>query len=274
MHQKITIITSKSKTGLNFDTLWNYRELFIFFCLRDIKLRYRRLPIAVFWTIVPPLLMSSVFELSLGKVMPISPAHLPYLLFAYLGLIFWNFFSGILFRSSSSLLNNQSLITKTFFPRILLPLSAASIVFVDFVFAFLLFTCLMYFYRIDINFLYLLIFIPALVISFLFASGIGIAFSALNIKYKDIRDLLPMLTSLLFFLTPVIYPVKLVSHYYYPLLYLNPLMGVIDTVRTTIFGQSTISWFGLGVSTISSLIIFVIGISYFQKVESELVDII
>lgn len=274
MAYKSTTITSASNQNLHLSTLWRYRELFIFFCLRDIKLRYRRLPIAIFWTIVPPFLMSSIFNLSFGKVITISPSGLPYLLFAYLGLIFWNFFSAILTRSSSSLISNQSLITKTYFPRILLPLSASSIALVDFGFVFLFFTGLMFFYHIDVNFQQLIIFIPALLTTFLFASGIGIAFSALNIKYKDIRELLPMLTSLLFFLTPVIYPVKLISHYYYPLLYLNPLMGVIDTVRSSLFNQSTINWFGIGVSVFSSLLIFITGISYFHKVENELVDMI
>lgn len=270
---KTTIIKASQNSNIFFN-FFTYNELFIFFALRDIKLRYRHLAIAVFWTTTPPLLMSSVFNFTLGRVIKTSPPHIPYILFAFLGLIFWNYFSSIVFRSNNSLLNNQSLITKIYFPRIILPLSSSAVSLADFFFSFLFFLLLALVFNIPINLFQLIVFIPCILVTFLFASGLGIGFSALNIKYKDAREILPLLTSLLFFLTPVIYPVKLVSDFYYPLLYLNPLMGVIDTVRDTLFGPGNLNWRGFSVSFLSSATIFCLGVLYFKKVESEIADLI
>lgn len=274
MSQKITIIKPIQGIQFNFRDLWDYRELFLFFAFKDIKLRYRHFVIAFGWTTMPPLLMSNVFNLSLGKVIQTSLPHIPYLLFVFLGLIFWNLYSSIVFRASGSLLNNQILVTKTYFPRILLPLSSTIVCLVDFLLVFGIFGILSYIYKIQLTVINLIYFIPAILITFLFGTGLGIFFSALNIKYKDIRELLPLITSLLFFLTPVIYPVKLVSNFYYPLLYLNPMMGVIDTIRTALFESVQVNFFGLLVSTISALIFFFLGIVYFKLVENELTDII
>lgn len=274
MSHKITILKPSTGTGINLSELWSYRELFLFFGLRDIRLRYRHPAIAIFWAIIPPLVMSSVFNLSFGKVIQITPANIPYVLFAYLGLVFWNYFSSVVYRSSSSLLTNQALITKTYFPRIILPLSSATVGLVDFCFVFIVFLGLTHIYNIDLHLLRLLFLIPCLVITLLFSMALGMLFSALNIIYKDTRELLPLLTSLLFFLTPVIYPVKLVSGYYYPLLYLNPMMGVIDTARTSMFESSSINVQGMLISFTSAFIFFLIALIYFKKVESELVDII
>lgn len=274
MTKKITVIKADNSINFNIRKLFSYHELFIFFALRDIRLRYRHLIIAVFWTTFPPLLMSIVFNFTLGKVIQTYPPHIPYLLFAFLGLIFWNYFSSIVYRSSSSLMNNQNLITKIYFPRIILPLSASSVSLVDFFFSSMLFVGLLFFYKLPVNPLQLIGFLPCLAATFFFASGLGLAFTALNIKYKDIRELLPLLTSLLFFLTPVIYPVRLVSNFYYPLLYLNPMMGVIDTARSILLEPSQINWHGFSISFLSSLVIFTIGAFYFRSVESEIADIL
>ena len=273
MSKKITIIKSHSGFNFSISELWKFHELFVFFALRDIKLRYRHLPIAVFWTTAPPLVMSGVFNFTLGKVIK-TPAHIPYIFFAFLGLIFWNYFSSVVFRSNGSLLSNQASITKIYFPRIILPLSSSAVSLVDFFISLLFFLLLALFFKIPINLFQLVVFIPSIVVTFLFASGLGMGFSALNIKYKDVRELLPLLTSLLFFLTPVIYPVKLVSDFYYPLLYLNPLMGVIDTIRNALFESANLNWGGFFVSFLSSTIIFCLGALYFKKIESEIADII
>lgn len=272
MTKKTTVIKANSDARFNLQEILSYHELFSFFALRDIKLRYRHITIAIIWATIPPLTMSLVFNFTLGKVIQTSPPHVPYILFAYLGLIFWNYFSSIIYRSSNSLISNQALITKIYFPRIILPISSSTVSLVDFFFSLVLFCIILLYYQLPLNLTYLAIVIPNLVITFLFASGLGVGFAALNVKYKDIRDLLPLLTSLLFFLTPVIYPVKLVSDFYYPLLYFNPMMGVIDTSRTSLFEPSYINWHGLSVSFISALIIFCSGALYFKKTESEIID--
>lgn len=274
MIQKITIIKPIKGFQFRLIDLWNYRELFLFFSFRDIKLRYRHFFIAFFWTTAPALLMSSVFNLSLGKVIDVNPPHLPYLLFAYLGLIFWNLYSSIVFRSSGSLLNNQLLITKTYFPRIILPLSASVVCLVDFFLVFMIFIMISGLYHVSPSLISYLYLFPVVLITFIFGSGLGLFFSALNIKYKDIRELLPLLTSLLFFLTPVIYPVKLVAHFYYPLLYLNPMMGVIDTARSVFFESEQINFLGLFISSASAIVFFITGVIYFKLIEKELADII
>jgi lipopolysaccharide transport system permease protein len=223
---------------------------------------------------MPPLLLSTVFSITVGKVIDTHLKDIPYIIFAFSGLIFWNLFSSVVSRSSNILIHNSQLISKLYFPRVLLPLSSSGVGTADFTCSLVVLLGLLIFFNISIGFSQFLIIFPAVIITLLFGSGIGMLFSGIYIQYKDVRELLPLITSVLFFLTPVIYPVKLVSHYYYPLLYINPMMGVIDTVRLTLFGPDFINWNGLLVSSISAVIFFCIGLFYFRQIEKELADII
>lgn len=268
-----TIIDSK-KTGINLKKIWSFRELFIFFALRDIKLRYKFKILAFFWASFPPFLISLIFAFSLGRAISGSPSHLPYIIFAYIGLIFWNLFSSSVSRCSGSLLNNKSLFTKVSFPKIIVPISSVIVSYIDFFVGFLFLFILLYLYKQPIHLAGVLFIIPSLLIIFLTSVGLGLSFGTLSIKYKDTREILPLLLSLLFFSTPIAYPIKLISTEFHILLFLNPLIWVIETIRSTLFSSEPINLLGLAVALTISLAIFSTGLAYYIYSEKELIDIL
>jgi lipopolysaccharide transport system permease protein len=268
------IIKPQKTLRIDWRELWAYRELFYFFAWRDIKARYKQTAIGIAWAILQPFIMMVVFTLFFNKVVGIQSGAIPYAIFSYTGLLFWNYFSQALNRSSESLVANQGIITKTYFPRVIAPISATIVAAIDFCFAGVIFVGLMAYFRIVPGLEGVLLFFPMLFVSFIAASGLGMFLSALNVKYRDVRQALPFFIQTLLFLTPVIYPVSMVPERFQWLLYLNPMTGVITTMRATLLHEGVIDWSLVSISIVSALALFVLGFVYFKRREREFADII
>ncbi len=268
-------ISANQSNSINLKELWAYRELFFFFAWRDIKVRYKQTAIGAGWAILQPVLATGVFTLFFNKVAGISSgnAHIPYPVFAFLGLMYWNSFSGTVNTVANSLLSNSGVLTKVYFPRLLPPLSATALSIIDFCFASLFFFVLLLFYGVTPHILGFLLLIPALFLIQYGGLAIGIFFAALNVKYRDVRTALPFITQLMLFVTPVIYPISLVPQRFRIFIDLNPAAGAINMIRAGFFGTA-INWAGVLLSFITATIMMFIALTYFKKVERGFVDII
>ena len=253
--------------------LWQYRELLYFFTWKDLKVRYKQTTIGILWAILQPFITMVVFTIFFGKLAGLPSDGVPYPIFVYTGLLFWQFFSGALSETSSSLTGNQSIITKVYFPRLILPISSVITKFIDFLVASIILVAMMIYYGYT-PYLGGLFIIPLLLlITFMASVGLGLFLSAINVKYRDVRYALPFFIQILLFLTPVIYPASIAGKYSW-FLALNPMTGVIQSARAALLGSTPINWFLIGISAIACFIMLLIGIIYFKKVERYFADVI
>lgn len=269
-----TLIKPQKKLSISLQELWAYRELFYFFTWRDIKVRYKQTAIGASWAIIQPFITMVVFTLFFNRVAGIESGNVPYAIFSYTGLLFWLYFSTSLSQVSNSLVNNQSVITKIYFPRIIIPISSTLLGVVDFFFAGIVFIGLLFFYQVQPGLLGILLVLPMLLLTLVTSLGIGTFLGALNVKYRDVKAAIPFIVQLGLFLTPVIYPISLVPERFQWILNLNPMSGVINTMRATLLGQGSVDWMGLGISVLSATVMLIIGILYFKRTEREFADII
>ena len=235
----------KPKSGLsNIDLaeIWRYRELFYIFAWRDIKVRYKQTILGVGWAVLQPIFSTFIFTVFFGDLVKIPSGALPYPLFVLIGLIFWGFFSGILSHASSSLIENESIVKKIYFPREILPLSTVGANLVDFAISFTLLIVVAVYFHFLPNPLLILIVLIGLIIGILGAGGMGLLLSAFNIKYRDVRYILPFFIQMLVFLTPVIYPTTIMRPSFRYLIALNPMTGVIEAARVVFAGGSNVNW--------------------------------
>lgn len=252
--------------------LWQYRELLYFFTWRDIKVRYKQTTIGVLWAVFQPLMTMIVFSVFFGRLAKIPSDGIPYPIFVYVGLLLWQFFSSSLSETSFSLISNQAIITKVYFPRLLLPISAVATRLVDFVVGTVILVALMVYYQFLPNILGLLI-LPLLVfLAFMLSVGSGLLLAALNIKYRDIRYVLPFFIQLLLFVTPVIYPPSIAGKYSW-ILAINPMTGIIKAAHASILGTTPLNIQLLCISGVVSLAILLVGVVYFKKTEMYFADI-
>jgi lipopolysaccharide transport system permease protein len=269
-----TLVIQAGKTNsFSIKELWLYRELIYFFAWRDIKVRYKQTILGAGWAILQPLLAAMIFTIFFNRVAKIGTgsANIPYPVFAYLGLMYWNAFSGSLTTVSNSLLSNAGVINKIYFPRLIPPLSATALSVVDFCFAVTVFFLLLAGYRILPGWEGVLLIIPSLFLAMVASFSIGLVFAGLNIKYRDVRSALPYLIQIAFFVTPVIYPLSLIPHRFQIYAYINPATGAIGSVKAGIFHQSP-NWAGLLISWISTIAFLIFGLWYFKRVEKKLPD--
>ena len=256
----------------NFYELWQFRDLIYILTLRDIKVRYKQTILGVLWVIVQPLLMMLIFTLFFGRLAGIPSDGIPYPLFAYAGLLPWTFFSNSLNNSSNSLVGNSALITKVYFPRMILPLAAVCAGLFDFLIAFVMLVVLMFYY--GIAFSWSLLMLPVLtVMTALWTIGLGMLMSALNVKFRDIRYALPFFIQLMLFITPIIYPLNFISEKWRWMLLLNPLTGIIEGFRSSIFGKP-FDVPNLFVSMFVITVVLIYSIFTFRKLERGFADII
>lgn len=266
-------IKANARSKLSFRELWLFRELFYFFAWRDIKVRYKQTIIGVAWAVLQPVLATGVFTIFLNKVAGIRTEGVPYAVFAYLGMLYWTTFSSGLNMASNSMVASQSVLTKVYFPRIIAPLSSVAVSVIDFMFATSFFVLLLVVYKIVPSAQFLLLIFPALLLTVLTSFGVGTFFAALNVKYRDVRTGLPFLTQILFFGTPIIYPISLIPDRLQTFVYLNPMAGAIEMVRGSLFHQP-INWNGVTMSCVSMVLALIIGVRYFKRVEKGFADII
>lgn len=274
MAYEITIKPIKTNFYLNLKELWDYRDLFYIFAWRDIKVRYKQTVLGIAWVLFQPLISMVVFTIFFGNFAKIPSGNLPYPLFVLCGLVFWTFFSNTLSSASSSLISNENIIKKVYFPKVILPLSTVITGSVDlFISLILLFLVGFYFKFLPPPSILIIIFLGYL-ISFLTASGLGLFFSAINVKYRDVRYIIPFFIQIMIFLTPVIYPISIIKSSGRFLFILNPMATVIESMRSVISGNSSIDFVGLGIATLISLIIFFSGLAFFNATEKLFADII
>lgn len=268
-------ITANKRNSVNLRELWLYRELFYFFAWRDIKVRYKQTALGASWAILQPFLATGVFTLFFNKVAGIKSgdAAIPYAVFAYLGLMFWNGFSSALNTVSNSLVASSGVLTKIYFPRLIPCLSAAALSVVDLFFASIIFFILLAVYRIAPGLEGFLLFIPCVALIVFAALSIGIFFAALNVKYRDVRSALPFIIQLLLFMTPVIYPLSYIPHKFQIFVYLNPAAGAVSTIRAGFF-HTPINWMGNLISVVAAMIFMTISLWYFKRTEKNFADII
>ncbi len=255
--------------------LLKYKELLYFFSWRDIKVRYKQTALGIGWAVLQPLLAATIFTIFFNRVakIPSGNSNIPYPVMAYLGMTFWNCFSGTLTTVSNSILSSQGVITKIYFPRLIPPLSATALGIIDFLFAIFIFFVLLIFYKILPHFGGIVMLLPALLLTVLSALGVGLYFAALNVKYRDVRSALPFIIQIGFFVTPVIYPISMIPERFQLYAFINPATGAISSVRSAMFGDS-VNWVGLLISWISTIILIRFGLWYFRRTEDNFVDII
>jgi len=242
------------------------------FIKRDIKVRYKQTVIGGLWAILQPFLTMVVFTVFFGNMLKIESEGVPYAIFSYSGLLLWTYFTNSVSNASNSMITNSNLISKIYFPRILIPLSATLVGLIDYIIASIVVIGLMIYYQFlpKIN----IVFLPIIVFfTWMLAAGIGFWFSAINVKYRDVRYAVPFFIQLLIFITPVIYPVSIAGKYTW-LLSLNPMTGFIEAHRAMILGHQIINVQLIGISIILTLLIFVTGLMYFKFVERYFADVI
>ncbi len=274
MNHEIIIKPKKGFATVDFKELWRYRELLYFFAWRDIKLRYKQTVIGIGWAILQPFLMMVVFSIIFGSIAKVPSDNIPYPIFSYAGLLFWNIFSNSLNNASQSLVVSSNIIQKVYLPRIILPTASIIVTLADFFFAFLVFAGILIYYQFMPNFLGLVLLLPLLFITIIASMGLGLFLSALNVKYRDVRYALPFFIQLLIFITPVIYPISIVAEKYRWILALNPMTGIIETFKSALLGTTAIDWITLSISVITSLVFLLFGLWYFLKTEKIFADII
>ena len=252
---------------------WNYRELLMFLAWRDVTVRYKQTALGVLWAILQPVLTMGIFALIFGRLAAVPTDGVPYPLFAFCGLLPWQLFSFALGASANSLVVNERLVTKVYFPRIVLPLASVVAGLVDFALAFVFLVGLMYYYGVTLTaaILTLPLFVLMTVVA---ATSVGILLSAVNVQFRDVKHALPFLTQIWMLATPIAYPTSLFPEHWRPLFALNPMVGVVEGFRWCLLGRT--EWPGtvLLISAVILLLGTVLSISYFLRVERSFADVI
>jgi lipopolysaccharide transport system permease protein len=269
----ICIEPSRGWLSLNLHELWAYRELLYFFVWRDVKVRYKQTVIGAAWAVLQPLLTMLVFVVVFRKFANVPSDGLPYSIFAYTALLPWSLFAGAVNRSSLSLVGQASVISKVYFPRLLVPVSATLSGLVDFAAAFVLLIGMMVWFGVYPGWgvLALPLF---LLLALSTALAIGLWLSAANVKYRDVGYAIPFLIQLWMFASPIGYPVTLVPEKWRLLYSLNPLAGVIEGFRWALLGKESPDFGVIAVSSIVVTILFCTGIIYFKRMERTFADVV
>ncbi|HEY6120334.1 MAG TPA: ABC transporter permease [Pyrinomonadaceae bacterium] len=268
----VIIEPSKAWSSLDLHDLWRFRELLYFLTWRDVKVRYKQTALGIAWAIIQPLFTMLIFTLFFGRLAGVPSDNIPYPVFAYAGLLAWTFFANAITSSGNSLVGSSHLITKVYFPRMIIPGAAVAAGLVDFAIAFVILVILMVYYGVMIT--WNIFMFPALVLlTTLLALGIGMWLSALNVKYRDVRFALPFLVQLGMFVSPVIYPSSFLPEKFRWLLSINPMTGIIEGYRSSLFGRP-FNWITLAASAAITLIMLIYSSYSFQRMEKSFADIV
>ena len=269
----IVIRPARGWTGLDLAELWQYRELLFFLIWRDVKVRYKQTVLGAAWAILQPVLSMVVFSLFFGRLARVPSDGIPYPVFAYCALLPWQLFAYALTESSNSVVANERLISKIYFPRLMIPLAGVLAGLVDFAIAFSVLILLMLHYGI----------VPAWTIAslplfvmfaILTALAAGLWLSALNVQYRDVRYTVGFLTQIWLFLSPVAYPSSLVPEHWRALYGLNPMAGVVEGFRWALLGKTPASGAMLAISVVVVVILLIGGLLYFRRMENSFADVI
>lgn len=269
----VVIERRRSSFPVNPRELWAHHELLYFLAWRDVKVRYKQTILGAAWVVLQPLCMMLIFSLFFGRLAEIPSDGVAYPLFAFAGLVPWTFFSTAVTMSGNSVVNSANLVTKVYFPRLLVPMAAVGAVMVDLLFTFAVLGVLMVYYGITpgpgVLALPLLIALLALL-----ALAFGILTAALNVKYRDVRVALPFLLQLWFFASPIIYPTSMVPPAWRWMLALNPMTGIVEGFRAALFGRKEFDTLALALSLVVTLVILAYALVTFKRMESTFADIV
>ena len=257
--------------------LWEYRELLYFLVWREVKIRYKQAVLGIAWAVLQPFLTMVIFSVVFGRFAGLPSDGLPYPVFAYCALLPWQLFTFSLTESSNSVVANQRLITKVYFPRVMMPIAAVGVGLLDFAISFVVLLCLIgfygTFYGVTLGPYVWTVPLWAL-LAVATALGVGFWFSALNVKYRDIRYTVPFLAQLWFFATPVVYPTSIVPEQWRLLFALNPMVGVVDGFRWGLLGKTSAPDATVFLSIFAVAVIFIAGLFYFRRMERTFADVI
>ncbi len=269
----VVIQPSRGLLHLDLGALWQYRELLYFLVWRDVKVRYKQTAIGAAWAILQPLLTMLIFTVIFGHFARIPSDGLPYPLFAYTALLPWNCFSQAMNRSGNSLVGNANLITKVYFPRLIIPLASTVTPAVDLLFAFVPLLGLMIWYGITptVGVLALPLF---LLLSMMTAVSVGLWLAPLNVRFRDVAYTVPFLSQFWMYASPVVYPVSLVPEKWRLLYSLNPMAGVIEGFRWALLGKESPDFKMMAVSTTVILALLLGGVIYFRQTERTFADVV
>jgi lipopolysaccharide transport system permease protein len=270
----VTIKPKKAWVALDLRELWAHRELLYFLIWRDVKVRYKQTLLGVLWVVIQPVFTTLIFTLFFGILAGVpSEGSVPYPVFVFAGLLPWLYFSNAVSQSSNSLVGSSNLITKVYFPRLMIPCAAVGSGLIDFLIAFLVLVGLMFYYK--VAFTWNILMLPALVLLVtLFALGIGMWLSAVNVKYRDVRHATPFILQMWMFTSPVIYPPTFVPLRWRWMLVLNPMTGIIDGFRSAILGQKGFNWNELMASIVIMLALLIYAAYTFKRMEKSFADLI
>lgn len=271
--QKEYIVDSANRSLFHWNELWMYRELFYFFTWRDIRIKYKQTALGFLWAILQPLLMMLIFTLFFGRALQIPSQNLPYPVYVFSGLLIWNIFSTGLTNASNSMVTNAHIIKKIYFPRLIIPVSAILVAVFDFLMACIVFVPILIYYQQPVSWMAMIYWPLAILLSMIATLGLGSWLAALNVKYRDFRYVIPFLVQVLFFLTPVIYPVSLLK---YPglqyMLAASPMYAAIELFRLPLTQVNINSTFIL-ISIFTNVALLLIGVVYFRRTEDFFADL-
>jgi lipopolysaccharide transport system permease protein len=270
------LVHIKPSTGLaalNLGDLWIYRELVLFMIWRDIKVRYKQTFLGAAWAVIQPLLTMLVFNFVFGTVAKVPTDGVPYPIFSYTALLPWGMFTTALNTASRSLTANQNMVTKIYFPRLVLPLASVLGGIVDFAIAFVILVGLMIYYRVTPTIAVWML--PLfLLLTLITALGTALWLSAINVRYRDVNYVLPFLTQFWLFLTPVAYSAKIISEKWQVVYSLNPMAGVVNGFRWALLGTDTGPGLTMAVSVAIAVLVLISGLFYFRSMERTFADMI
>jgi lipopolysaccharide transport system permease protein len=272
--KKPVIINESQDTlaSLNIREIWACRELLYFLTWRDVKVRYKQTAMGAAWAIIQPFFMMLTFALFFGLLIGVPTDGLPFLLFFYCGLMPWTFFSGALNAGSASLISSSNLITKVYFPRIIVPAAAVGALLVDLLITLGILIGLGIFYRSPLT--WNLAMLPVLILmTIVLAFEFGLLLSALTVKYRDIRHALPFVLQLWMFLTPVVYPLSVVPEKWRWLMYINPITGIVEGIRS-VFTAQHFNWMALVFTTVAMVVMLIWSVYTFRRIEKSFADLI
>ena len=269
----LTIRPSRGWVALNLQEVWQYRDLLVTLASRDLKLRYKQTALGIIWVVLQPLMAAGVFSFVFGSVAKMPSGGIPYLVFSFAGLMGWNFFSNVLTRTSACLVGNAHLISKVFFPRLILPLSSIGSCLVDFAISGGMMAVLMVVYRIAPSMSLLLFPVWVLILAGI-ALGIGLCSAALAVTYRDVQYILPVFTQILLYASPVAYSVSAVPQRLRWVYVLNPLTAPLEAMRACLLNGPLPSTESLLVSLLYALVIIAAGFYLFKRMERRFSDVI
>ena len=270
---EIVIEPSKGWVSLKLGELWQYRELLFFLIWRDVKVRYKQAVLGIAWAIIQPLVTMVIFSVIFGQLAKLPSEGIPYPVFCYAALLPWQLFSGALTRCGTSLVGNANLLTKVYFPRLIIPLSATLSGLVDFAISFIVLLGLMLYYRMFPT--WAVLWLPLLVIfTLVTALSVGLWLSALNVQYRDVQHIIPFVVQAWMFASPIVYSAELIPSGPWRFVYgLNPLTGVIQGFRWILLGtRPPHEWMIVSAGVVAILI--VTGLYYFRRMEKSFADVV